>query len=132
MSFRRSPGVVRGQRGQMLPVVAFGLTALVGMGSLAVDVGTWRYEQRLEQSAADSAAKAGAIELYYGASDAQSVAQTDAATNGFPNNGTTIVVSAHANPGSGPYAGNNNAFEVVIDKDPPTFLRSSSDSRSSG
>ena len=54
-----------GERGQILPLVAVGMITLMGMVSLAVDAGYWRYQQRLEQSAADSAAIAGAIRLNY-------------------------------------------------------------------
>ena len=51
------------------------MVVLMGAASLAVDVGYWRYQQRLEQSAADSAAIAGATELAYTAANVATAAK---------------------------------------------------------
>src|SRR5258707_1315434 len=48
------------QSGQALITVAFGMVVMLGAAGLAVDMGYLRYERRLQQSAADSAALAGA------------------------------------------------------------------------
>jgi hypothetical protein len=49
-------------------------------------------------------------------------AQTDAATNGFPNNGTSVTVTVNNPPLSGGYLGNANAVEVIVAKTQPTFF----------
>src|SRR5690348_10810711 len=80
------------QRGQTLIFVAMTLVVLIGMTGLAVDVGYYRYEQRIMQSAADSAALAGTAELKYGSSSAENAAKADAASNGFTD-GVNATVS---------------------------------------
>ncbi|GAC1417528.1 MAG: pilus assembly protein TadG-related protein [Vulcanimicrobiaceae bacterium] len=126
------------QRGQLLPLLAFGIVALLGMASLAVDVGYWRYQQRLEQSAADSAAVAGAIRLYYPTTPANPAptevtlaARTAAADNGFVDDGSAgnLQVTVNSPPavnvppvaGATPYPA-NSAVEVIIKKAQPQFL----------
>src|SRR5579864_4379481 len=83
------------QRGQTLILVAMLLVVLTGMTGLAVDVGFYRYQQRLQQSAADSAALAGAAELATSSASATAAAKADAATNGFQDgsNGVTVTVN---------------------------------------
>lgn len=111
-----------GDRGQLIPIVAVCLVVLMGAAALAVDVGYWRYQQRLEQSAADSAAIAGASEINFPASnDITTAAQADATLNGFTNgaNNTTVVVNRP--PQAGPNQ-NNNAVEVIISKTQPVFF----------
>jgi hypothetical protein len=104
-----------GERGQVLPIVALALVVLLAAAAMAVDVGYLRYMQRVQQSAADSAAIAGANELAYpAANDVTSAAKADAAANGFTDNGSNIVVTVNNPPGSGPYAGNTSAVEVTV------------------
>ena len=112
-----------GTRGQVLPLFALALVGLAGMTALSVDVGYWRYQQRLEQSAADAGAMAGAIQVAYGASSSTitSAAQNDAQTNGFANSGTTTV-AVHNPPLTGPNAGNTAAVEVIVTKQQPLFF----------
>jgi Flp pilus assembly protein TadG len=72
------------ESGQALLAAAFGLVVLLGAAGLAVDVGYLRYEKRLQQSAADSAALAGADELPSGNNALIATAATnDTALNGF-------------------------------------------------
>lgn len=124
MYFRsRLRHVVRaGERGQVLPLVAMMLVVLLGAAALGVDVGYWRYQQRLEQSAADSAAIAGAGEMIYStASPAiNAAAQNDATANGFTNGASTtsVVVTPNYNPSQYP----NGAVQVVITKTQPAFF----------
>ena len=111
------------ERGQLIPVVALSLTVLMGVAALAVDVGYWRYQQRLEQSAADSAAIAGASELNYpAASDVAAAAQSDASSNGFTQGSADATVTIHSPPQSGPNTGNINAVEVIVTKLQPSFF----------
>jgi hypothetical protein len=114
----------RAERGQVIPLVAIALAVLLGAASLAVDVGYWRYQQRVEQSAADSAAIAGAGELAYPASaDVSAAAKKDATSNGYTDDGgASVAVTVNNPPASGPYSGNTNAVEVIIAKKQPLWF----------
>ena len=74
-----------GEKGQALVFTALALTVLLGFAGLGIDMGVLRYQRRLEQSAADAVALAGASELCCGgglpAIDA--AAQNAATANGF-------------------------------------------------
>jgi Flp pilus assembly protein TadG len=74
----------RGERGQILAVVALALVALLGIGAFAIDVGYAYYAKRQLQSATDAAALAGAQDLPT-ALTAVSVATTYAQANVPPN-----------------------------------------------
>jgi Putative Flp pilus-assembly TadE/G-like len=112
------------ERGQVLPLFAVALVLLLGAAALAVDVGVWRYQQRLMQSAADSAAIAGAGELAYpAAADVTAAAQSDATANGFTDDGgTTVQVTVNSPPSTGNYSGRTDAVEVVIRKKQSSFF----------
>lgn len=116
---RRRIARLHSQRGQSLVLVALLLVVLLGLTSLAADAGYYHYQQRLMQSAVDSAALAGASELAYGYADA--AAKTDAATNGFPDgaNGVTVTVNTAY---SDQYTGTSSAVQVVISKPYPKFF----------
>lgn len=123
----------------MLPLLAFGIIGVLGMTSLAVDVGYYRYQQRLEQSAADSAAVAGAIKLYYPvtagspappeviAAARKAASDVDAS---FVHDGSTVKVTVNSpptlntppnTPNATPYPA-KSAVEVVIEKQQPQFF----------
>jgi hypothetical protein len=112
------------ERGQLLPIFALLLVVIAGMAVLAVDVGYWRYQQRLAQTAADAAAIAGADELKYpGLADSVTAAKNDAAANGFTDdNGVTVRVTVTLPPATGTYAGNANAVQVVVAAKQPLFF----------
>lgn len=107
------------QRGQTLVLVALLLVVLVGMTSLAADAGYYRYQQRVMQSAADSAALAGAAEVSYGGADA--AAKADASTNGFTDGSNGVSVAVNSNY-SDAYTGSSSAVQVVISKSYPKFF----------
>jgi len=112
------------ERGQVLPLVALMLVVLLGAGAMAIDVAYWRYQQRLEQSAADSAAIAGAGELAnpgFSAATVLAAAAHDATANGFTN-GPLVTVTVNNPPTSGNYQSNAAAVEVIIDGKQPAFL----------
>lgn len=111
-------------RGQLLPIFALMLVVIIGMAALAVDVGYWRYRQRLMQTAADAAAIAGADELKYPAlNDSATAAKNDAAANGFTDdNGVTVRVTVALPPTSGTHIGNANAVQVVVAEKQPLFF----------
>jgi Flp pilus assembly protein TadG len=86
----------RSEAGQTLALVAFGMLTFLAAAGLAVDMGYMRYEKRLMQSAADSAALAAAIDQNLGeVGMANADAQAVATANGFQDgvNNTTVTVS---------------------------------------
>jgi hypothetical protein len=117
-------GIARSSdRGQLLPIFALSLTLVMGAAALAVDVGYWRYEQRLEQTAADSAAIAGAGELNFPtANDVVAAARADATTNGYTDGANNATVTVNNPPASGPYAGNASAVEAIVTQQQPVFF----------
>src|SRR5712671_899107 len=81
------------QSGQVLIGAAVAMVVLAGFAGLAIDMGALRYQKRLQQSAADSAAIAGASNLTYGSSDWTIGAQNAASQNGFSDGGGTALGS---------------------------------------
>ena len=110
------------ERGQVIPIVALALTVLFGAAALAVDVGYWRYQERLQQAAADSAAVAGASELALGSAGATAGATHDATLNGFTDDGVNTRVTVNWPPVSGAYSANTSAVEVIVRKNQPGFF----------
>lgn len=123
-----------GERGQLVPLLGIGIVALLGMTALSVDLGYYRYQQRAEQSAADSSAIAGAIRLNYPNavnSDSPTMvarAVASSAPYGYVDDSTAAnVVAVSTNPptptrpGATPYPA-NTAVEVVIKKLQPNFF----------
>lgn len=110
---------VRRQRGQALPLFAFCMIALIGFMGLAIDMGYLRLVKRKMQSAADSAAIAGALQLKIGGYAA--AAQADAAADGYTNgsNGTVVTVNNPVTTGSHTGAA---YVEVVVSQPQPTFF----------
>jgi hypothetical protein len=108
------------QRGQILPFVGICLIALMGFGGLAVDLGYLQYQQRQQQSAADSAAIAGAFALIENNScatnlaAAKTAAVNDANANGFVNGSNGVTVSAVNPPTSGAFSNDDCAVQVNI------------------
>jgi hypothetical protein len=111
-----------GQSGQIVPLVAISLTALMGFSGMAVDRGYWSYQQRQQQSATDAAAVGGAQALAEAgcpsSASAQSAAYNDATNNGYTNGssmiGRTTNVVVSNPPASGAYSGNDCAVSVTI------------------
>ncbi|MBI3920403.1 MAG: Tad domain-containing protein [Armatimonadetes bacterium] len=64
---------VRSQKGQTLPMVAFGLIVILSFAGLAIDGGNVYMQRRRMQNAADSGALAGARELALGATTNEAV-----------------------------------------------------------
>ena len=111
------------QSGQALVAATFGLVALIGATGLAIDIGYLRYQKRLQQSAADSAALAGAGDIAYildGAS-VLNAARADSTLNGFPDGGKVTVTVNHPSTVA-PSSLNPNSVEVLITVAQPTFF----------
>ncbi len=91
--------------------------ALMGFAGVSVDVGFLEYRQQAQQAATDAAAMGGVQQLIRSNCGngiaAQTAADNDAATNGFPNAGS-VAVNAAWPPATGPYANNNCAISVQI------------------
>lgn len=71
------------QSGQVLVGAAVAMVVLAGFAGLAIDMGTLRYQKRLQQTAADSAAIAGAQNLSFDSTSWKPGAQNAATQNGF-------------------------------------------------
>jgi Flp pilus assembly protein TadG len=112
-------------RGQILLLTAFSMVALLGIASLALDA-SYMYDKRNHLfSAADAAAKSGAIEVHRnsGVSNTalQAFANQQVAAHGFSPDTTTTVTVHHA-PVSGPFAGNTGYVEVIVSEQTSTFI----------
>jgi putative Flp pilus-assembly TadE/G-like protein len=130
------------EAGQALMLTALLLVVLMGFAGLAIDMGVMRYEKRLQQTAADAAAIAGASNL--GFPDVVSGAQNAAASVGFTDNGGgqvsncaagaavgTICVEVNNPPLTGPHAGDSSSnctpapscyVEVLVAEVHPTYF----------
>ena len=94
----------KNEAGNALVITVLALGVLLGMGGLAIDVGTLRYEKRLQQNAADAAAIAGSSNIAYGGVTAG--AQSASATNGFTDGTNNVTVTVNNPPLAGPHTGN--------------------------
>jgi len=111
-------------RGQALPLIVFALGGVLGVASLAIDLGFWRYQQRVEQTAADAAAIAAVIEEGYSPvlSDVTSAARTASSANGFTDSTANTTVTVNKPPLTGNYTADGTAVEVVVNKQQPAFF----------
>src|SRR5215471_6679538 len=108
------------QSGQILVGMAAALVVLAGFAGLAMDMGVLRYERRLQQTAADGAAVAGASNLPYSGID--TAAQNSATQNGFTNNNSDctsgavgcVNVTINHPPLYGPHSGNGAYVEAIV------------------
>jgi uncharacterized membrane protein len=121
---RRNP-----EAGQSIVLLAFALTALLGMMGLAIDFGYYRFARRNLQLASDAVATAGAGELLVG--DWAAAAGAAAAKNGLslpviPNACTpdpnTIAVNNPPCNKADPHYNQAQYVEVVINQRQPLFF----------
>jgi hypothetical protein len=110
------------ESGQAIASVALGLVVLTGIVGLAIDMGYLRYAKRRMQSAADSAAIAGASELAYASGNYVTAAQNDSKANGFEDGVNGVTVTPLNPPTDGPFAGRANYVEVRVHQNVPTFF----------
>jgi Flp pilus assembly protein TadG len=112
------------ESGQALVMSALAMTCLLGFCALAADVGIMLREKRLCQSAADSAAVAGALQVNLAPGNVSTAATLAASQNGFTSaGGATITVNGPpGGPLYGPHAGQANAVEVIISQSQPTLF----------
>src|SRR6202167_3678895 len=120
-----SPSMTRRkQAGQALVLAAMGLTLFILAAGLGIDMGFLRYQKRLQQSAADSAAIAGAAEIPYSGCSTGNCpgATTDSASNGFTDGADNVTVTVYSPPNDGPHTGVAGYVEVLVTKIQPTFF----------
>jgi len=133
------------QSGQVLVGIAAAFVVLAGFAGLAIDMGTLRFQKRLQQTAADAAAIAGASNLTYATGAWSSAAQTAATQNGFQDGGGgalsncvptaaigTTCVELHNGPAdvtfngatisAGSHPGNANYVEALVARVQPTYF----------
>jgi hypothetical protein len=120
----------RSEAGQALIMTAAALVVLMGFAGLAIDMGVMRYEKRLQQTAADAAAIAGASNLAFGG--VQSGAQNATGYAVITSNQVsdcaggaavgTVCVQVNNPPNSGPHQGNNSYVEALVAVVQPTYF----------
>lgn len=108
------------QRGQIYPLIAFTLVAMVALSAMAVDMGYYRYSQRAQQTATDSAAIAAVTQAVNPSPNAANAAYADAKQNGFATSDPNITVAAV--PTSDVYTGGFTAYKVTITKKYPRLF----------
>ncbi len=106
----------RDRMGGIMVYAAIAAPVLIGAAGLSVDIGLWYANKRLVQSAVDSAALAGALELQRSSGDTTSIVNAvnaDALINGFSAaDGDTITVDLTDSP----------EVEVIITRPTPGLL----------
>ena len=116
--------LLRDESGQTLIFVALSLTCILGFAAMATDVGSLLHARRDLQTAADSAAIAGAVEenLNPAAANVQAAAAAAATQNGITGGSKGAVVTVNDPPLSGPHAGAAGYVEVIVSQSEPVFL----------
>src|SRR5260221_5046504 len=123
------------QSGQVLVGVAVVMVVLCGFAGLAIDMGTLRYQKRLQQTAADSGAVAGAQNLQFG-SGVTTGARGAATQNGYTDNNSgagcvggavgCISVAVNNPPSTGPHSSGTldaaKYVEVIVTEVQPTYF----------
>ncbi|HJS19532.1 MAG TPA: pilus assembly protein TadG-related protein [Anaerolineales bacterium] len=110
------------ERGQALIVVALAIVGIAGIVGLVVDGGNAFLDRRNAQNAADSAALAAALTRIRGRQNLSEAALTNAAQNGYDNNGTSNTVEVHNPPIDGPNKGDSEYVQVVIVSHVKTYI----------
>ena len=126
----------KSESGQALVATIVAMVALIGFAGLGVDMGMLRYEKRLQQSAADAAAIAGANDHVFPSGGTIEAGQNASATNGFTDNGGgalstctasgaavgTTCVQVTDGPTTGPHKDDPNYVEAYVAKVQPTYF----------
>jgi len=113
-----------GEKGQILPATAVAMVAILALAGLALDGGMALETKRRAQTAADSAAIAGAVEVKKNpmTTEMTSSARHEAQRNGFTHGADGVVVQVHNPPTSGRYAGKSDYVETVVTQQRPSTL----------
>ena len=97
---------IANEKAQVTIMTAVALAVLLGLVAFATDIGLFLIAKRQMQTAADSAAMAGAAEIRY--DDVVTAARADAAQNGFTDGVNGVTVAVHFPPTAGPHKGGAN------------------------
>ncbi len=113
----------RDEKGQTLVVTALGMTVLMGMMGLAIDVGLMFRAKRIAQTAADSAAIAAALDYEYNGSttSAATAARAAAGSNGISNTATNVAVNFSPNITSA-WHNTSGYVQAVVNLPNPTLF----------
>jgi hypothetical protein len=111
--------LIKAEHGQALALTAVGITMLLLMAGLGVDVGYLHYRKAQMQKAADAAAIAGAEARIYGGTYI-AAARNDATANGFTHSTNGITVEVNSPPLTGGYGA--GYVEVIIRQPQPIFF----------
>jgi hypothetical protein len=104
-------------------LTTLGMTALLGMMGLAIDVGALYQHRRTMQTAADAGAMAGGAEIYRAKPTlVQPSALAATATNHFAHGTDGVSVTVNRPPASGFYVGDMRYVEVIINQPSPTYF----------
>ena len=106
--------------GQVMVLICVALIALMGMIAVVADFSFMQDQRNMMQTAADSAAMAGAAELNYG--DLITAGKADAATNGYTDGQSGVTVAINNPPSTGPNASNTAYVEAIVTKPEPTYF----------
>jgi hypothetical protein len=106
--------------GQVMVLICLAIVTIMGLVGLVADVGSLQAQKQLLQTAADSAALAGAQESSYG--DSVAAGKADAASNGFTSGQSGVVVTINNPPLSGPNTGKSGYIEAIVSRPEPTFF----------
>jgi hypothetical protein len=125
INWKRQAPAGHGRRGFILLSTAMLGLGLFGFLGLSIDAGYMYWVKERMQTAADSAARAGALEAM-GNRTANIVpaARMDAMINGFAHGQRAVTVTVRHPPSSGRYASHPQAVEAVIEQRVPTFFLS--------
>jgi Flp pilus assembly protein TadG len=112
---------LRDEKGQTLVITVLGMTVLMGMMGVAIDVGLLFRAQRITQTAADAAAIAAALDYQYNGSttSATTAAQTAAARNGIAASYLTVNFSPNI---TSPYHNSSGYVQAVVNMPNPTLF----------
>jgi Flp pilus assembly protein TadG len=125
---------LKGQSGQVLPMVALGITAFLGMGALSIDAGHLFFSYRQLQSSTDAAALAGAAGLpnattaannaqAYGANTTNSGLNSTSNLRSVTTVSTPVCLTALSNSGLACSApANANAIKVTQTVNVPMYF----------
>ena len=106
--------------GQVMVLICVALVAIVGMIAVVADFSFMQDQRNMMQTAADSAAMAGAEELNYG--DLVAAGQADAATNGYTNGQNGVTVAMNNPPSTGPNSSDAAYVEAIVTMPEPTYF----------
>jgi Flp pilus assembly protein TadG len=116
----------RDERGSVAAITAISLAVLLAFAGLGVDVSLWLRAKNDAQGAADAAANSAAAAAAVGNIRGRIAAEANAAAaaNGFQSGMNGVVVTLNNPPASGSYAGNANAYEVIVSAPQKLYLAS--------